>query len=79
MSGLGMAKPKIEGRIWLRPGLLEGGRYLAIPKNGPSAVLLSVQETGCGTGRVSAQQLQTMRVLSPASADLLAKIGRRRA
>src|SRR6266542_6214857 len=31
MSERGRAKAKIEGRIWLRPGLLEGGAIWAFP------------------------------------------------
>jgi hypothetical protein len=60
---------KTEGRTSPQRRLCEGGRYLGIPQNGdPTALsdgsdyadnhnygLLSVQETGCGTGWTKVQ------------------------
>ena len=40
---------KIEGRIWLQTRLLDGGRYLGIPRNGGFQHSLGVQGTRSGT------------------------------
>ena len=71
--------PKTEGRRGSQRRLSEGGRYLSIPRNGGLAVprdgsecadahnggLFSVQETGCGTGKVRVRQRR--RVEEPAN------------
>ncbi len=65
MSGIAGRRSENEGRRGSRIDFEEGGRYLGIPQNGRLAarrdeagaptthnhVLLSVQETGCGTSR----------------------------
>jgi hypothetical protein len=40
---------KIEGRIGLQTRLLDGGRYLGIPRNGGFQHSLSIQGTRSGT------------------------------
>ncbi len=90
MSGIAGRRSENEGRRGSRIDFEEGGRYLGIPQNGRLAarrdeagaptthnhVLLSVQETGCGTPATNAATFSLYQSWSCPRLDR--SLGRRR-